>query len=180
MTHDRSLGQGMICEEVDPTWGAGMRLSSRGRRFADRFVDLGDCVESGESLFPCGLPQLGHYRRSTGATTRTHSFHEVCLAYSGEGRFNSYPPVRRPSRARCSSHDPRRRPRYESSRAFEWGGFGGRGRERDKGRGNIRILVGGEGLGKEDMEVGGAPSGSAFSWASTFRPGTDDLYCVRG
>ena len=58
---------------------------------ADRFVDLAglleSCVVDG---FRADFLSWGHYRPEYWRNYwHSHSFHEVCLAYSGEGRFNS-------------------------------------------------------------------------------------------
>ncbi|MFI5693443.1 helix-turn-helix domain-containing protein [Kribbella sp. NPDC051586] len=58
---------------------------------ADRFVDLAGLLESCEvDGFHADFLSWGHYRAEYWRNYwHTHSFHEVCLAYSGEGRFNS-------------------------------------------------------------------------------------------
>jgi AraC family transcriptional regulator of arabinose operon len=58
---------------------------------ADRFVDLAGLLESCEvDGFHADFLSGGHYRPEYWRNYwHTHSFHEVCLAYSGEGRFNS-------------------------------------------------------------------------------------------
>ena len=58
---------------------------------ADRFVDLAGLLESCEvDGFHADFLSWGHYRPEYWRNYwHTHSFHEVCLAYSGEGRFNS-------------------------------------------------------------------------------------------
>ncbi|WP_371400910.1 AraC family transcriptional regulator [Kribbella sp. NBC_00662] len=58
---------------------------------ADRFVDLAGLLESCEvDGFHADFLSWGHYRLEYWRNYwHTHSFHEVCLAYSGEGRFNS-------------------------------------------------------------------------------------------
>jgi len=58
---------------------------------ADRFVDLAGLLETCEvDGFRADFLSWGHYRPEYWRNYwHTHSFHEVCLAYSGEGRFNS-------------------------------------------------------------------------------------------
>lgn len=58
---------------------------------ADRFVDLAGLLESCEvDGFRADFLSWGHYRPEYWRNYwHSHSFHEVCLAYSGEGRFNS-------------------------------------------------------------------------------------------
>ena len=58
---------------------------------ADRFVDLAGLLESCEvDGFRADFLSWGHYRPEYWRNYwHTHSFHEVCLAYSGEGRFNN-------------------------------------------------------------------------------------------
>ena len=58
---------------------------------ADRFVDLAGLLESCEvDGFHADFLSWGHYRPEYWRNYwHSHSFHEVCLAYSGEGRFNS-------------------------------------------------------------------------------------------
>jgi AraC-like DNA-binding protein len=58
---------------------------------ADRFVDLAGLLESCEvGGFRADFVSWGHYRPEYWRNYwHSHSFHEVCLAYSGEGRFNS-------------------------------------------------------------------------------------------
>lgn len=58
---------------------------------ADRFVDLAGLLESCEvGGFRVDFVRWGHYRPEYWRNYwHSHSFHEVCLAYSGEGRFNS-------------------------------------------------------------------------------------------
>ncbi|MFF0345507.1 helix-turn-helix domain-containing protein [Kribbella sp. NPDC004875] len=58
---------------------------------ADRFVDLAGLLESCEvDGFHADFLSWGHYRPEYWRNYwHTHSFHEVCLAYSGEGRFNN-------------------------------------------------------------------------------------------
>lgn len=58
---------------------------------AVRFVDLAGLLESCEvDGFHADFLSWGHYRPEYWRNYwHTHSFHEVCLAYSGEGRFNS-------------------------------------------------------------------------------------------
>jgi len=60
---------------------------------ADRFVDLAGLLESCEvDGFRADFLSWGHYRPEYWRNYwHSHSFHEVCLAYSGEGRFNSGP-----------------------------------------------------------------------------------------
>ncbi|MEV8372816.1 AraC family transcriptional regulator [Kribbella sp. NPDC056861] len=60
---------------------------------ADRFVDLAGLLESCEvGGFRADFVSWGHYRPEYWRNySHTHSFHEVCLAYSGEGRFNCGP-----------------------------------------------------------------------------------------
>ncbi len=57
---------------------------------ADRFVDLAGLLESCEvDGFRADFVSWGHYRPQYWRNYwHSHSFHEVCLAYSGEGRFN--------------------------------------------------------------------------------------------
>lgn len=57
---------------------------------ADRFVDLAGLLESCEvDGFRADFVSWGHYRAEYWRNYwHSHSFHEVCLAYSGEGRFN--------------------------------------------------------------------------------------------
>ncbi|TDU87516.1 AraC-like DNA-binding protein [Kribbella voronezhensis] len=58
---------------------------------ADRFVDLAGLLESCEvGGFRADFVSWGHYRPEYWRNYwHSHSFHEVCLAYAGEGRFNS-------------------------------------------------------------------------------------------
>ncbi|MGW6282615.1 helix-turn-helix domain-containing protein [Kribbella sp. NPDC055071] len=58
---------------------------------ADRFVDLAGLLESCEvDGFRADFLSWGHYRPEYWRNYwHSHSFHEVCLAYSGEGRFNN-------------------------------------------------------------------------------------------
>ena len=58
---------------------------------ANRFVDLAGLLESCEvDGFRADFVSWGHYRPEYWRNYwHSHSFHEVCLAYSGEGRFNS-------------------------------------------------------------------------------------------
>ncbi|MFC9692352.1 helix-turn-helix domain-containing protein [Kribbella sp. NPDC056951] len=58
---------------------------------ADRFVDLAGLLESCEvDGFRADFLSWGHYRPEYWRNYwHTHSFHEVCLAYSGSGRFNN-------------------------------------------------------------------------------------------
>jgi AraC-like DNA-binding protein len=58
---------------------------------AERFVDLAGLLESCEvGGFHADFVSWGHYRPEYWRNYwHSHSFHEVCLAYSGEGRFNS-------------------------------------------------------------------------------------------
>lgn len=58
---------------------------------ADRFVDLAGLMESCEvDGFRADSLSWGHYRPEYWRNYwHSHSFHEVCLAYSGEGRFNN-------------------------------------------------------------------------------------------
>jgi AraC-like DNA-binding protein len=58
---------------------------------ADRFVDLAGLLESCEvDGFRADFLSWGHYRPAYWRNYwHSHSFHEVCLAYSGEGRFNN-------------------------------------------------------------------------------------------
>ncbi|MGW6195295.1 helix-turn-helix domain-containing protein [Kribbella sp. NPDC055110] len=58
---------------------------------ADRLVDLAGLLESCEvDGFRADFLSWGHYRPEYWRNYwHSHSFHEVCLAYSGEGRFNS-------------------------------------------------------------------------------------------
>jgi AraC-like DNA-binding protein len=58
---------------------------------ADRFVDLAGLLESCEvDGFRADFVSWGHYRPAYWRNYwHSHSFHEVCLAYAGEGRFNS-------------------------------------------------------------------------------------------
>ena len=58
---------------------------------ADRFVDLAGLLESCEvDRFRADFLSWGHYRPEYWRNYwHSHSFHEVCLAYSGEGRFNN-------------------------------------------------------------------------------------------
>jgi len=58
---------------------------------ADRFVDLAGLLESCEvDGFRADFMSWGHYRPEYWRNYwHSHSFHEVCLAYSGEGRFDS-------------------------------------------------------------------------------------------
>ncbi|MGW1345516.1 helix-turn-helix domain-containing protein [Kribbella sp. NPDC002412] len=60
---------------------------------ADRFVDLAGLLESCEvDGFRADFLSWGHYRPEYWRNYwHTHSFHEVCLAYTGTGRFNSGP-----------------------------------------------------------------------------------------
>ncbi len=60
---------------------------------ADRFVDLAGLLESCEvGGFRADFVSWGHYRPEYWRNYwHSHSFHEVCLAYSGEGRFNVGP-----------------------------------------------------------------------------------------
>ncbi|MEV6286527.1 AraC family transcriptional regulator [Kribbella sp. NPDC051770] len=57
---------------------------------ADRFVDLAGLLESCEvDGFRADFVSWGHYRPDYWRNYwHSHSFHEVCLAYAGEGRFN--------------------------------------------------------------------------------------------
>ena len=57
---------------------------------ADRFVDLAGLLESCEvGGFRADFVSWGHYRPEYWRNYwHSHSFHEVCLAYSGSGRFN--------------------------------------------------------------------------------------------
>ncbi|MFD7157747.1 helix-turn-helix domain-containing protein [Kribbella sp. NPDC059898] len=58
---------------------------------ADRFVDLAGLLESCEvDGFHADFLSWGHYQPEYWRNYwHSHSFHEVCLAYSGEGRFNN-------------------------------------------------------------------------------------------
>ncbi len=58
---------------------------------AGRFVDLAGLLESCEvDGFRADFLSWGHYQPEYWRNYwHSHSFHEVCLAYSGEGRFNS-------------------------------------------------------------------------------------------
>ncbi|WP_405057287.1 AraC family transcriptional regulator [Kribbella sp. NBC_01505] len=58
---------------------------------ADRFVDLAGLLESCEvDGFRADFLSWGHYRPEYWRNYwHSHSFHEVCLAYSGSGRFNN-------------------------------------------------------------------------------------------
>jgi AraC-like DNA-binding protein len=58
---------------------------------ADRFVDLAGLLESCEvGGFRADFVSWGHYRPEYWRNYwHSHSFHEVCLAYAGSGRFNS-------------------------------------------------------------------------------------------
>ncbi|WP_432948365.1 helix-turn-helix domain-containing protein [Kribbella sp. CA-253562] len=58
---------------------------------ADRFVDLAGLLESCEvDGFRADFVSWGHYRPEYWRNYwHSHSFHEVCLAFAGEGRFNS-------------------------------------------------------------------------------------------
>jgi AraC family transcriptional regulator of arabinose operon len=58
---------------------------------ADRFVDLAGLLESCEvDGFRADFLSWGHYQPEYWRNYwHSHSFHEVCLAYSGSGRFNS-------------------------------------------------------------------------------------------
>ncbi|GAA1598605.1 AraC family transcriptional regulator [Kribbella sancticallisti] len=58
---------------------------------AERFVDLAGLLESCEvDGFHADFVSWGHYRPQYWRNYwHSHSFHEVCLAYAGEGRFNS-------------------------------------------------------------------------------------------
>jgi AraC-like DNA-binding protein len=58
---------------------------------ADRFVDLAGLLESCEvGGFRADFLSWGHYRPEYWRNYwHSHSFHEVCLAYAGSGRFNS-------------------------------------------------------------------------------------------
>ncbi|TDD25895.1 AraC family transcriptional regulator [Kribbella turkmenica] len=58
---------------------------------ADRFVDLAGLLESCEvDGFRADFLSWGHYQPEYWRNYwHSHSFHEVCLAYSGAGRFNS-------------------------------------------------------------------------------------------
>jgi AraC-like DNA-binding protein len=58
---------------------------------ADRFVDLAGLLESCEvDGFRADFLSWGHYRPEYWRNYwHSHSFHEVCLAYCGEGRFDS-------------------------------------------------------------------------------------------
>ncbi|GAA0589732.1 helix-turn-helix transcriptional regulator [Kribbella sandramycini] len=58
---------------------------------ADRFVDLAGLLESCEvDGFRADFLSWGHYRPEYWRNYwHTHSFHEVCLAYSGAGRFDN-------------------------------------------------------------------------------------------
>jgi AraC-like DNA-binding protein len=60
---------------------------------ADRFVDLAGLLESCEvGGFRADFVSWGHYRPEYWRNYwHSHSFHEVCLAYSGSGRFNCGP-----------------------------------------------------------------------------------------
>jgi AraC-like DNA-binding protein len=60
---------------------------------AERFVDLAGLLESCEvGGFRADFVSWGYYRPEYWRNySHTHSFHEVCLAYSGEGRFNCGP-----------------------------------------------------------------------------------------
>jgi AraC-like DNA-binding protein len=60
---------------------------------ADRFVDLAGLLESCEvGGFRADFVSWGHYRPEYWRNYwHSHSFHEVCLAYSGSGRFNVGP-----------------------------------------------------------------------------------------
>ncbi|NEA35779.1 AraC family transcriptional regulator [Streptomyces sp. SID13031] len=57
---------------------------------AERFVDLAGLLETCEvGGFRADFVSWGHYRPEYWRNYwHSHSFHEVCLAYSGEGRFN--------------------------------------------------------------------------------------------
>jgi AraC-like DNA-binding protein len=58
---------------------------------ADRFIDLAGLLESCEvDGFRADFVSWGYYKPEYWRNYwHSHSFHEVCLAYSGEGRFNS-------------------------------------------------------------------------------------------
>jgi mannose-6-phosphate isomerase-like protein (cupin superfamily) len=58
---------------------------------ADRFVDLAGLLESSEvGDFRADFLSWGHHRPEYWRNYwYSHSFHEVCLAYAGSGRFNS-------------------------------------------------------------------------------------------
>jgi AraC-like DNA-binding protein len=58
---------------------------------ADQFMDLAGLLESCEvGGFRADFVSWGYYRPEYWRNYwHSHSFHEVCLAYSGEGRFNS-------------------------------------------------------------------------------------------
>ncbi|HEY0620127.1 MAG TPA: AraC family transcriptional regulator [Kribbella sp.] len=58
---------------------------------AERFVDLAGLLESCEiGGFRADFVSWGHYRPEYWRNYwHSHSFHEVCLAYAGAGRFNS-------------------------------------------------------------------------------------------
>ena len=58
---------------------------------ADRFVDLAGLLESCEvDGFRADFLSWGHYRPEYWRNYwHSHSFHEVCLAYAGSGRFNN-------------------------------------------------------------------------------------------
>ncbi|HZX08427.1 AraC family transcriptional regulator [Kribbella sp.] len=66
-----------------------MSLSEVGN--ADRFVDLAGLLESCEvDGFRADFLSWGHYQPEYWRNYwHSHSFHEVCLAYSGEGRFDN-------------------------------------------------------------------------------------------
>ena len=58
---------------------------------ADRFIDLAGLLQSCEvGGFRADFVSWGYYKPEYWRNYwHSHSFHEVCLAYSGEGRFNS-------------------------------------------------------------------------------------------
>jgi AraC-like DNA-binding protein len=66
-------------------------LSLESVAVADRFVDLAGLLESCEvDGFRADFVSWGHYRPEYWRNYwHSHSFHEVCLAYSGAGRFTS-------------------------------------------------------------------------------------------
>jgi len=68
-------------------------LSLESVALAERFVDLAGLLESCEvDGFRADFVSWGYYRPEYWRNYwHTHSFHEVCLAYVGEGRFNSGP-----------------------------------------------------------------------------------------
>ena len=70
-----------------------MLLSLEGVAAAERFVDLAGQLGSSEGDgVRADIGSWGHYRPEYWRNYwHSHSFHEVCLAYSGEGRFNSGP-----------------------------------------------------------------------------------------